>query len=334
MSKPSPLDAASTSFERDLAEVVRSGDHFRLIFETTYQFIGLLDTQGMMLEVNRSALDWVHTRRENVVGQPVWTTPWWVNAGDAVLERLKAAVADARSGAFVRYDVTLPSVDGVAHTFDFSLMPIADADGQVVLLVAEGRDITEQKRLEQALREVNQQLQLAQEQARQLAITDELTGLYNRRGFFLMAEQQKRAALRTQARGLLMFVDIDGLKQANDSFGHDVGDALIRAAARTLAHAFRNSDLVARLGGDEFAVLALPSPGDVTATLAERVASHVEAFNSGTTLPLPLRLSIGWHEFAWTEDLALDMLVARADADMYRHKRSRRGTASGETSAS
>jgi diguanylate cyclase (GGDEF)-like protein len=112
-----------------------------------------------------------------------------------------------------------------------------------------------------------------------------------------------------------------------------VGDALIAAAAHTLAHAFRNGDLVARLGGDEFAVLALPSPGDAAATLADRVASHVETFNRGATLPTPLRLSIGTHEFVWTDDLALDGLVARADAAMYQHKRSRRGASSGDTAA-
>ena len=321
------------SSEQALGKVLRAGDHYRLIFETAFQFIGLMDMQGTMLEVNRSALDWIRTPREDVVGQPVWATPWWVNAGDAALDRLKAAVAAAGNGDFVRYDVTLPSIEGAAHTFDFSLTPIADADGRVVLLVAEGRDITEQKRLEQALREVNQQLLLAQEQSRQLAITDELTGLYNRRGFFLMAEQQKRIALRTQARGLLVFADVDGLKQANDRFGHDVGDALIAAAARTLARAFRTGDLVARLGGDEFAVLALPSPGDAAATLAERVAAHVEACNRDAPLPLPLRLSIGTHEFVWTDGLALDVLVSRADAAMYQNKRSRRGAPSGDAAA-
>lgn len=333
MNRPSPTDPVSTSYERALAEVVRVGDPYRLIFETTFQFIGLMDTQGTLLEVNRSALDWVRTRREDVVGQPVWATPWWANAGDAVLDQLKAAVAEAGSGDFVRYDVTLASIEGAAHTFDFSLMPVAGADGQVVLLVAEGRDITEQKRLEQALRDANHQLLLAQAQARQLAITDELTGLYNRRGFFLMAEQQKRIALRTQACGLLMFVDVDGLKQANDSFGHDVGDALIAATARTLTRAFRTSDLVARLGGDEFAVLALASPGDAAATLAERVASHLDAFNRDATLPLPLRLSIGTHEFVWAADLAIDVLVACADAAMYQHKRSRRDAATGDAAA-
>jgi diguanylate cyclase (GGDEF)-like protein/PAS domain S-box-containing protein len=325
MATPPPDDPGSTNPAQGSADLLGSGDRYRLIFEAAYQFIGLLDPQGVMLDVNRSALAWVRTPREAVVGQPVWATPWWVNAGDAVLAQLKAAVAAARGGEFVRYDVTLASVDGAAHTFDFSLMPIADADGRVALLVAEGRDISEKMRLEQALREANQQLQLAQEQARQLAVTDELTGLYNRRGFYLMAEQQRRQALRTRSRGLLMFVDVDGLKQANDRFGHEVGNALIAAAARTLTQAFRAGDLVARLGGDEFAVLALPAPGDAAALLAERVAAQVEAFNRGATLPLSLELSIGMHEFTWTEDLAVDGLVARADAAMYQHKRSRRG---------
>jgi hypothetical protein len=79
-----------------------------------------------MLEVNRTTLDRAQNRREQVVGRPVWVTPWWAQAGQAVIDQLKAAVADARKGAFVHHDVTLPSVDGVTHTFDFSLMPVAD----------------------------------------------------------------------------------------------------------------------------------------------------------------------------------------------------------------
>jgi diguanylate cyclase (GGDEF)-like protein len=201
----------------------------------------------------------------------------------------------------------------------------------VALLVAEGRDIQEQKRPEQALREANQQWQMAQAQARQLAITDELTSLYNRGGFFLMAAQQKQLAWRTQAPGLLLFVDINGLKQANDRFGHEVGDALIVAAAQTLTHALRNGGLVARLGGVEFVVLALHSPADASATLADCVESQVDAFNRGLTLPHALRLGVGTQEFTWTEVRVLHGLVSSASAAMYRHKRSRRGPAWGNT---
>jgi diguanylate cyclase (GGDEF)-like protein len=228
----------------------------------------------------------------------------------------------ARRGEFVRYDVTLPSLDGPAHTFDFSLTPVADNSGQIVLLVAEGRDITEQRRLEAVLREANQQLLLAQEQANRLAITDFLTALYNRRGFFILAEQQKRLALRTHARGLLIFIDMDDLKRANDQYGHEAGDALIVGAATVLTRAFCASDLVARLGGDEFAVLTSLSAGDSAAAFTNRLVSHIDTFNGEGGLPMPLRMSIGMHEFEWTPDLSLDALPARADAAMYEQKRS------------
>ena len=310
----------SKSTHQTLAE----GDCYRLIFEMAFQFIGLLDAEGAMLVVNQSALAWVRSSREAVVGLKVWDTPWWINACDAVLERLKAAVDSAGKGEFIRYDVTLPSIDGLEHTFDFSLMPIADDTGQVVMLVAEGRNITEKKQLEQELRETNLKLQLAQEQARQLAITDELTGLYNRRGFYIMAEQQKQIALRSSARGLLMFVDVDDLKRVNDEYGHDVGDELIIGAARVLTRTFRTGDLVSRFGGDEFAVLALLSTGDSTATFTNRLAFHLDAFNNDTKLRMILQMSLGTREFEWTDNIGFESLVAQADAHMYEQKRKRK----------
>ena len=217
----------------------------------------------------------------------------------------QGAVDSASKGEFIRYDVTLPPIDGPEHTFDFSLMPIADNTGQVVLLVAEGRDITEKKQLEQELRETNLKLQLAQEQARQLAITDELTGLYNRRGFFIMAEQQKQIALRSNVRGLLMFVDVDDFKRVNDEYGHDMGDTLIIGAAKVLTQTFRAGDLLARLGGDEFAVLALLSADDSTDSFGNRLAFHLDAFNDEMKLNMPLLMSFGACEFEWTDNVGL-----------------------------
>lgn len=305
------------------ADALNEDGRFRLIFETAFQFIGLLDANGRMLEVNRPALAWARSTREAVLGQLVWDTPWWIHAGDAVRERLKAAVMATARGEFVRYDVTLPSIDGPKHTFDFSLTPVADEAGKIDLLIAEGRDITEQKRLEQALREANEQLHSVQEQLRLLAITDDLTGLYNRRGFFFVAERQKALAVRSHFKGLLMFADIDGLKSANDRFGHDAGDELIVGAAKVLTRTVRATDLVARLGGDEFVALASLSSGESTAAIANRLASHLDAFNSDVALRTPLQMSIGTLEFQWTDELALESLVSRADAAMYEQKRSK-----------
>lgn len=313
----------STEQEFSGAKRPNEVDRFRLIFDTTFQFIGLLDAQGLMLEVNQPALNWVQSPRDAVIGKAVWDTPWWVNAGDDVRVRLKDAVASAAKGVFVRYDVSLPAPGGAQSTFDFSLTPIADDGGHVIYLVAEGRDITELKRLEQALRDANRELELAQEQSRQLAITDELSGLYNRRGFFIIAEQHRRLGARSKTRALLMFADIDGLKQANDEFGHDLGDALIELTAKALTQTFRASDLVARLGGDEFAVLASLSSEDSTDALSERLHQRLDGLNDEIKLAVPLRLSFGLHEFEWTDDLDLETRVAQADGAMYAQKRSR-----------
>ena len=189
------------------------------------------------------------------------------------------------------------------------------------LLVAEGRDITEFKRLEHALVDANRELVQAQEQNRQLAITDALSGLCNRRGFFIHAEQHRQLGIRAKTKALLMFVDIDGLKQANDEFGHELGDALIVLTAKALTQTFRSTDLVARLGGDEFAALASLSAADSAAVLTARLTQRLAALNDESQLAMPLRLSFGLHEFEWADDLDLETRVARADTAMYAQKR-------------
>ena len=101
-------------------------------------------------------------------------------------------------------------------------------------------DISEQKKLEQKLHS--------------LSITDELTGLLNRRGFMMMAKKQLRIADRNQGKLFLIFADLDNLKWVNDTYGHDIGDLLLVKVAKILS-SFRRSDIIARLGGDEFAIL-------------------------------------------------------------------------------
>src|SRR6267142_1804814 len=104
-----------------------------------------------------------------------------------------------------------------------------------------------------------------------LALTDELTGLYNRRGFMALAERQLKLARRS-GRGMLLFMtDVDCLKQINDSFGHFEGDRALKRTADVLEETFRGSDVVARLGGDEFAVLAIEAAGHSEATIKTRL---------------------------------------------------------------
>jgi two-component system cell cycle sensor histidine kinase/response regulator CckA len=130
-----------------------SEQRFRAIFDHTFQFIGLLDAAGTVIEANRTALEFADVSEPDVVGKPFWETAWWSHAVE-LQTRLREAVGRAAAGHFVRMEVTHPGPDGSLHTIDFSLKPVRDEAGQVVLLISEGRDITERKQAEDALRRV------------------------------------------------------------------------------------------------------------------------------------------------------------------------------------
>lgn len=154
-----------------------------------------------------------------------------------------------------------------------------------------------------------------------VALHDELTGLYNRRGWFTLAEHELARARRQASPRVLLFIDLDGLKQVNDQLGHREGDRALAAAAQVLTAASRSSDLVGRLGGDEF-VLLLGEDGRADVARTRLVAALAE-HNSRSTDSFELRLSLGAE--VWFPDAAtsLSELVRRADADMYVHKSAR-----------
>ncbi|MFZ5624655.1 MAG: PAS domain S-box protein [Gemmatimonadota bacterium] len=126
---------------------------FRAMFDSALQFQALLDLDGRFLEVNRTALEFAGVRLEDVRGRPVWDAPWWVQTPEA-RARLQQACQDATAGRTVRYEVETVGKDGRPGIVDFSLRPVLDADGRVAQLLAEGRDVTDRKRAEAALREV------------------------------------------------------------------------------------------------------------------------------------------------------------------------------------
>lgn len=175
--------------------------------------------------------------------------------------------------------------------------------------------------LEERVRDRTAELQLANEEIRRLSVTDELTGLNNRRGFYLLAEQKLRGAHRRGHSCVLAFLDVDGLKRVNDEQGHDVGDALIRDVATVLRGARRDADdLVARLGGDEFCVMVTESGGGPQA-VKERLAQAFRSFNATHERPYRLSASIGVVQAPVTGHAAVDELLAQADELMYAEKK-------------
>ncbi|MGK8438430.1 GGDEF domain-containing protein [Ectopseudomonas hydrolytica] len=172
------------------------------------------------------------------------------------------------------------------------------------------------RRLQEEVRE----RQLAEQAVRQLSLIDDLTGLYNRRGFRLLAERELRAARRRKGRCLLLYADLDELKPVNDRFGHGAGDRLLKAAADVLKAQFRNTDVIARLGGDEFVVLA--SDYSDSEEVLRRLEQALRGREGGAGQRLSM--SMGVSESSLNPDEGLDSLLVQADAAMYANKCARR----------
>jgi diguanylate cyclase (GGDEF)-like protein len=164
-----------------------------------------------------------------------------------------------------------------------------------------------------------------EEEILNLSLTDELTGLYNRRGFTLLAEQEMKLAQRFKRNVFLLFSDVDKLKVINDTFGHAHGDQALREVAYILKETFREADIPARFGGDEFVVLAPDSSCDNLDFLVNRLQATVEAHNRQGDRPYQLSLSTGIACFNPEAPCVLEELIAQADGLMYQQKQARKG---------
>lgn len=168
--------------------------------------------------------------------------------------------------------------------------------------------------------------QRAEEALRNLTLTDDLTGLYNHRGFFTLAEHHAKIAHRTGKSSLLIYADMDGLKEINDAFGHTEGSLAIAKTAMILLKTFRDSDIVARLGGDEFAILSPDVSSDQVEKILERLHNNLDLHNAESNNAYKLSLSIGAICIERNNSSSIEELVALADRAMYENKRQNRNS--------
>jgi len=158
-----------------------------------------------------------------------------------------------------------------------------------------------------------------------LSITDDLTGLYNRRGFITLAEQHLRIAERTKKMELLLlFADLDKMKSINDNLGHEKGNKALIEVASILKEVFRESDIIARIGGDEFAVLGITATKNDLETLESRLQHQIDIHNAIANRDYMISLSIGMACSDPENRYSIDELMSRADTLMYEQKRSNR----------
>ena len=162
---------------------------------------------------------------------------------------------------------------------------------------------------------------------RSLSLIDDLTGLYNRRGFSDLGEQYLKLARRSGRGVTMVYLDLDRFKTINDSLGHHVGDRALIKVADILRATFRRSDIIARLGGDEFGVLALEAADESADLLIQRLRERVLDFNQTSPEPYQLSVSIGMAHHDDDLRVRLEDMVAEADSAMYREKHGKRAAA-------
>lgn len=200
-------------------------------------------------------------------------------------------------------EVTGVRFDGSTYPQELTMSLLSGGMAMVV------RDITERVAYEEALHH--------------LSLTDPLTGLYNRRGFTLLAQQLLTVATRQPGDTLLLYFDLNRFKAINDDLGHHVGDEALAEVADILRETFRESDLIGRLGGDEFVVLAVNSQDPTGDVLLARLDQKLEERNAARTRPYVLSIGRGVARFTAEAPQPLERLLELADAEMLAGKRSR-----------
>ena len=179
------------------------------------------------------------------------------------------------------------------------------ADGLAVTV----RDISTRKRDELRLRKA--------------CLTDDLTRLYNRRGFMALAEQHLRIARRQGTDAVVMYIDMDDFKQLNDCHGHATGDRALVAVSRLLQNTVRDCDVIARMGGDEFTILAIDADAMGARAIQKRLDEQLALLNASGELPMALSLTVGHTRVRPGDTASMSELLARADQLMYARKRRR-----------
>lgn len=178
--------------------------------------------------------------------------------------------------------------------------------------------------------ELEQTLSQIQEKNLQLdtiSKIDELTAVYNRRGFFTQAYNVVCSPIHEGRDALIVFADLDSLKIINDQFSHEDGDFAIRSAARILKDSFRSSDIIGRIGGDEFSVLAMvenATSEDVMEIVRSRITAATDSFNQTHNKPYIVHMSVGIYAFKCGHDVELSKILAQADNVLYDQKKNKK----------
>lgn len=307
------IDEADLARRAAAAELAEKEMRYRELFDYGQGLICIHDLEGVLGTVNRAALQMLGYAEDEMVGRP-----------------LRDFVRPERQPDFDAYLRTVTH-EGIAN----GLLELTAKDGRRIVLRYYNILATEEGKEPYVLGHAQDVTELleAQRQLRELSLTDDLTGLYNRRGFLTMAEHQLKLERHTgTARGLtVLFADMDGLKAINDTYGHEAGSNAIRTLGRLVAASVRSGDLVARWGGDEIIILSVGAHGEHGRLMVDRIQESIDHYNSESREPFSIGCSIGFTSVDHTR--GFDEIIAEADKRMYAEKRRRKATRDSTASA-
>ena len=292
--------------QRREAETIRaSEERYRFLTEYSTDMISVASWEGRILYTSPACLVLLGYEQNELIGSTLYDM---VHEADRnAVRRMHLMVLEKLGTAMTTYRVRRK--DGRYIWFESTIREVPRSGRDVPReLVLVSRDITERK--------------LQEERLKDLAVLDELTGLYNRRGFMALANQHLKQAKRARRRALVIFADLNGLKRINDTFGHADGDRALIAAADVFNRTFRDSDVVARVGGDEFAILAVEADANHLDNIRTRLQHELDMTNRSQLHPFELSVSIGVVTFDPDLHNTVEELMDLADREMYAHKRS------------
>jgi len=300
------LEKLETKRKRAEEALIQNEERYRTILENTQEGYFEVDLAGNFTFVNDAECNDLGYTREELIGM---NYKQYTDEATAKKE-YKLFNRVFRTGEYLRgFEGKFIKKDGTKGFNQVSISLIRNKEGIPVGFRGLSRDITERKEAEEALKT--------------LILKDDLTGLFNRRGFFTLAEQGLKTAQRMGTEMMLIFGDLDNLKGINDTFGHKQGDQALVDTSQILKETFRESDIIARIGGDEFVILAMNS----VETSAERLINRFEQVLNDhplqTKRPYTLSLSLGLVCFDPQNPCSIDALIAQADKIMYENKQKR-----------
>jgi diguanylate cyclase (GGDEF)-like protein/PAS domain S-box-containing protein len=293
--------------ERISQALVESEEHFRNAFDYAAIGMALVSPKGNWLRVNRSLCEIVGFSETELLVSDFQAITHRDDLGNDLAEIYRLI-----SGEILTCQVEKRYIHKLGHDVwvSSSASLVRDAQGNPLHLIFQVQDVTERKRAEAAIHT--------------LSLADELTGLYNRRGFLAFCQQHRNSLHRANKCGVLVYADLDGLKRINDSFGHKEGDRALVKTAELLKETFRSADVLGRLGGDEFTALAAVEPEGGVEKLISRLEQKFENYNGLKLVPYKLSISIGVAQLGSDGTQSMEDLMALADVAMYENKRAKR----------